>query len=93
MQYGVPVVATTVSVEGMYLKNEASVLVADEPEAFADAVIRLHSDEALWNRLRLGGLDNIEQWFSRNTARQALESVLSTWAESARPVARLASRG
>ncbi len=76
MQYGVPVVATTVSVEGMYLKDEESVLVADEPEAFADAIIRLHGDDALWTRLRQGGLDNIEEWFSRSAARRALESVL-----------------
>ena len=77
MQYGVPVVATTISVEGMYLKNAENVLVADEPEAFADAIIRLHTDEVLWNRLRQGGLENIEKWFSRHTARRALESVLA----------------
>ena len=77
MQYGVPVVATTISVEGMYLINEETVLVADEPEAFADAVIRLHTDEVLWDRLRLGGLDNIDKCFSRNSARRALESVLA----------------
>ena len=77
MQYGVPVVATTISVEGMHLCHEENVLVADAPEAFADAVIRLHTDAALWNRLRQGGLDNIEEWFSRNTARRALETALA----------------
>lgn len=77
MQYGVPVVATTVSVEGMHLNSESNVLVADEPEAFADAIIRLYTDEALWNRLRQGGLDNIEQWFSRSTARRALAPLLA----------------
>ena len=76
MQYGVPVVATTISVEGMYLIDGDNVLVADEPEAFADAIIRLHTDVVLWNRLRLGGLENIEQNFSRDTARRALKSVL-----------------
>ena len=78
MQYGVPVVATTVSVEGMHLCTEENVLVADQPEAFADAIIRLHSDEALWNRLRQSGIDNIEEWFSRNAAQRALETVLAT---------------
>ena len=77
MQYGVPVVATTISVEGMHLCHEENVLVADAPEAFADAVIRLHTDEALWNRLRQEGLDNIEEWFSRKAARQALETVFA----------------
>ena len=74
--YGVPVVATTISVEGMNLTNEKNVLVADKPESFADAVIRLHTDEALWKKLRDGGLNNVEEWFSRFTARRALASVL-----------------
>jgi glycosyltransferase involved in cell wall biosynthesis len=65
MQYGVPVVATSISAEGMYLENDRNVLVADTAEAFADAVIRLHSDDALWMRLREGGLANIEAHFSR----------------------------
>ena len=77
MQYGVPVVATTISVEGMYLSDGENVLVADEPEAFADAIIRLHSDEALWNRLRDGGLDNIDEFFSRDAAQRALTEVLA----------------
>ncbi|MBL8522129.1 MAG: glycosyltransferase, partial [Betaproteobacteria bacterium] len=76
MQYGVPVVATSISAEGMYLKTEENVLVADSAEAFADAVIRLHTDEALWNRLREAGLANIEANFSRNAARKALGLVL-----------------
>jgi O-antigen biosynthesis protein len=76
MQYGVPVVATTVSVEGMYLQHERDVLVADDPEAFADGVIRLHNDPLLWQQLRQGGLENIEEWFSRVRAREALKSVL-----------------
>ncbi len=77
MQYGVPVVATTVSVEGMYLEHEKNVLVADDPEAFADAVIKLHNDPQLWQQLRQGGLENIEEWFSRTRARAALRVVLA----------------
>ncbi len=76
MQYGVPVVATSVSTEGMYLEDGVNVLVADSPEAFADAVIRLHSDEAVWNTLRAAGLENIEHYFSRARAREVLASVL-----------------
>jgi len=76
MQYGVPVVATSVSVEGMFLRDGVDVLVADEPEAFADAIVRLHADEALWGRLAAGGLRNIETHFSRACARSALSAVL-----------------
>ncbi len=76
MQYGVPVVATPVSVEGMYLKDGENVMVADDPAAFADAIIRVHGDAALWSRLSQGGLDNIETHFSRQCARRALAGVL-----------------
>jgi O-antigen biosynthesis protein len=76
MQYGVPVVATSPSVEGMYLNDGVDVLRADEAEAFADAMIRANSDEALWNQLRVNGLNNIETYFSRETARRALEKIL-----------------
>lgn len=88
MQYGVPVVATTVSVEGMALCNEENVLVADDPEAFANAVMRVYDDEALWNRLRKGGLDNIESQFSRGTAQRALQSVLGTAVASSSCISR-----
>ncbi len=76
MQYGVPVVATPVSAEGMYLEDGVNVLIGESPEQFADAVIRLHTDEALWNRLSKAGLDNIETHFSRQCAREALARVL-----------------
>lgn len=76
MQYGVPVVATPISVEGMYLDDGVNVLIADTPEQFADAIIRLHSDEALWNKLSKASLDNIETHFSRACATRALARVL-----------------
>jgi GT2 family glycosyltransferase len=76
MQYGVPVVATPCAVEGMHLIAGEDMLTADTPQAFADAIARLHSDEALWTKLRQGGLNNIERWFSRARARQVLRTVL-----------------
>lgn len=76
MQYGVPVVATSPSVEGMYLHDGVDVLRADDAAAFAEAMIRANRDEALWNTLRENGLQNIETYFSRATARRALVPLL-----------------
>jgi glycosyltransferase involved in cell wall biosynthesis len=76
MAHGQPVVATTVAAEGMYLKHEVDVLVADDAEAFAREVIRLYTDEALWTRLADGGLANIATHFSFAAATQALRRVL-----------------
>ena len=59
MSWGLPVVATTPSIEGMHLTEGEDVLIADDPAAFADAIVRLYRDEALWTRLAAGGLANI----------------------------------
>src|SRR3546814_5574803 len=50
MAHGQPVVSTPCAVEGMHLRDGHDVLVADDAAAFADAVVRLHEDEALWTR-------------------------------------------
>lgn len=77
MSYGVPVVATSAAVEGMHLKPGADVMLADEAEEFALAIERVYGDEALWQRLAAGGLDNIRRHFSRAVARQALAEVFA----------------
>jgi GT2 family glycosyltransferase/glycosyltransferase involved in cell wall biosynthesis len=75
---GLPVVATTCAVEGMFLTDGNDVLVADEAEAFADAVLRLHEDAALWERLSLGGQENTRRHFSTAAVRQVLDALLAT---------------
>ena len=75
MAHGQPVVATSCAVEGMHLRDGEDVLVADDPQAFADAVVRLHEDEALWNALARNGLDSVARNFSLETARETVRNV------------------
>jgi GT2 family glycosyltransferase/glycosyltransferase involved in cell wall biosynthesis len=75
MAHGQPVVATSCAVEGMYLREERDVLVADDAQAFADAVVRLYQDEALWNRLAANGLENVRQHCSLEAAREVVTRV------------------
>jgi len=75
MAHGQPVVATPCAVEGMHLTDGQDVLVADSAAAFAGAVLRLHGDEALWQRLSAAGLRNIERHFSLDAARTVVERV------------------
>ncbi|MCC6193000.1 MAG: glycosyltransferase [Burkholderiales bacterium] len=77
MSYGLPVVATTPSVEGMFLEPERDVLVADTPEDYAAAVVRLYRDEALWEKLAAGGRENIRAHFSRDVARSAITRLIA----------------
>jgi len=53
------------------------VLVAEDAAAFADAVVRLYRDEALWQRLSAHGLANVERHFSFAAARAAVEKLLA----------------
>jgi glycosyltransferase involved in cell wall biosynthesis len=75
--YGVPVVATSLAVEGMQLEHGESVLVADTPEKFAEAIVSVYTNENLWNRLSQNGIRNLEEHFSFNSARTGLESLFN----------------
>ena len=65
-------VATSQAVEGMFLEDGRSVLVADEPKDFAAAVLRLYQDPDLWERLSAAGLAVMAAHFGFDAARRAL---------------------
>ena len=75
MAHGQPVVATSCAVEGMHLRDGEDVLVADTPQTFADSVVRLYSDEALWRMLADNGLDSVAHHFSLDAARTAVHDL------------------
>ena len=75
MAHGQPVVATTCAVEGMHLADGVDVLVADDADAFADAIVRACGDRALWERLAGNGLDNVARHFSMDAAHAVVRRV------------------
>ncbi|MCC6869759.1 MAG: glycosyltransferase [Burkholderiales bacterium] len=77
MSYGLPVVATSPSIEGMSLTSGEDVLVADDPKAYAEAIVRLYHDETLWRQLAAGGRKNIDTYFSRGVARRAITRLIA----------------
>lgn len=52
---GVPVVSTTLGAEGLDVRDGEHLLIADRPDDFADACVRLARDEALRVRLVANG--------------------------------------
>ncbi len=64
LAHGIPVVATPVGVEGAGLRDGQELLVADTPAAFADRVLRLYDDAALWNALSAAGQDYVKDKLS-----------------------------
>jgi len=77
MAFGVPVVATSLAVEGTDLHDREEILVADQPEDFARAVIELYESEQLWNRISENGLKKTRALYSTDAARTKLEFLLS----------------
>ena len=77
MGFGVPVVATSLAVEGMPLTNREDILVADEPEDFAQALIELYESEQLWNRLSDNGIKKTRELYSVEAAREKLKFLFS----------------
>ena len=75
MAHGQPVVATSAAVEGMHLVDGDDVLVADAPDAFAAAVVRLYRDQALWQRLAGNGQANVARHFSLDAARASVRRL------------------
>ncbi len=61
---GLPVVTTSVGAEGMGLVDGESVLIGDTAPEFADAVVRLYTDDDLWFAVAHKGQDLIRRNFS-----------------------------
>lgn len=72
-EYFFPVVTTDIGAEGMQLMNEKNVLIANDEVSFAEAILRLNSDEELWNTLRNNSIDSLKPF--------SLEAVSSTLKE------------
>lgn len=66
-----PIVTTSVGVEGLRFKNEISCLVADTPQDFAHAIERLTNDNTLCQRLG----ETANQVFSAHYSKEALAEV------------------
>jgi glycosyltransferase involved in cell wall biosynthesis len=75
--WGVPVVATTAAVEGMYLENMRDVLIADAPDEFANAIVRLYTDPTLWTAVAEAGRANVARHFSPEAATGAIDELVT----------------
>jgi GT2 family glycosyltransferase len=77
MAFGVPVVATSLAVEGTELRDREEILIADQPEDFARAIIELYESEQLWNKISENGLKKTRALYSTDAARTKLEFLFS----------------
>ena len=74
--YGVPCVATSVAAEGMGLTDGTNIAVGDTPAEFAERIIGLYHDEALWRHLSEEGLSFAMKEHSFERGLERLEDAL-----------------
>jgi glycosyltransferase involved in cell wall biosynthesis len=73
--WGLPVVSTTVGAEGLKAVHDDNVLIADEGNAFADAVIALAGDQRRAARVADGGRATVEGHYDWRRVYPAWDSV------------------
>jgi glycosyltransferase involved in cell wall biosynthesis len=72
MSFGLPVVTTSIGAEGMRLTHNLNVLIADNAEHFAEEVVRLYSQEDLWNRISTHSISYVSENLSEAPAKERL---------------------
>lgn len=77
MSFGVPMVVSPIAAEGMNLEHEKDILIAEQPEDVAREILRLYSDQDLWQKLSDAGKHNIDEHFSFTAAEAQLRAVLT----------------
>ena len=71
---GKAIVSTSVGAEGLALQNGEEIMIADEPNLFAEAVIQLLTDPTLCKRIGQNGRKRVEQDYDwRNIGKKLLE--------------------
>ena len=73
---GLPVVATSLLARQLGWRSGEELLVADAPDAFAQACARLYTDAELWARIRAAGLGAVERDCSPERFRSTVAEVL-----------------
>jgi len=74
-RWGLPVISTSIGAEGIGYRDGENILIADEPEAFARAVVRLMSDDGLNQALRQNGRGWVEEHYDWQRVYPAWDAV------------------
>lgn len=81
---GAAIVTTSVGCEGLPLKTNEHVIIADDPKAFADACLELLMNTTMRESLRDHGADVMRQQYSWEQSARRMEQVLQNIVEKSR---------
>ena len=74
-RWGLPVVSTTIGAEGIDYENGRDLLIADSPDAFAEAVVRLLCEWELAERIGQAGRRTVETYYDWRTVYRAWDAI------------------
>ena len=60
------------------LQDGENALIADSPEAFAQAVVRLYTDDPLWKKIADNSLEHVRQHFSEEAVKPRLAAIFAS---------------
>jgi glycosyltransferase involved in cell wall biosynthesis len=74
-RWGLPIVSTTIGAEGIRYRDGENILIADSPEDFSRAVLRVLSEPDLAQRLRVNGRRWVEEHYDWQKVYSAWDAV------------------
>lgn len=78
MAYGLPVVTTPVGAEGFNFVPNQHAIIADEPGAFAEGIVRLTRDSELYRTVRRAGHALIQDRFTPDALKHNVEAYFQS---------------
>jgi glycosyltransferase involved in cell wall biosynthesis len=72
-----PMVLTEIAAEGMHLEDGKHALIANYPEDFAQAIIKLMTDDLLWKSISETGKQHIEEKFGVSSLKNSISGLLN----------------
>ena len=75
---GLPVVASSVAVEGMSLDNFENILISDDVQEFASYIEKLYTNDLLWEKLSVNGQVFAENEWGGEAAMNIFKSILNS---------------
>jgi len=77
LSYGLPVVTTSIGAEGMDLIDGCNALIADTPRCFAEKVIKLYSQQSLWQSLSNNSIAYVDSNYAPGVVGRKLQTILA----------------
>lgn len=85
MAMGLPVVSTSLGCEGLSVVDGLHILIRDEPDQFADAILQIISNPVLRNHLRMNGRRLVEERYDWRLMFRRLETEMLLLVGKAKP--------